>query len=143
LYVTINQQYYIEQGNNMSSKTDQLIAKALSTTSEDEAIACLRMARKHNTGGTTTQVANSNNTDWEEAARKYHKLAYKLQEDLKLANIQLRFYVDASIRHELDAKFAKRKAEIVSNDMKNRMVYGVVVLVLTVCVSFSIGHAIL
>lgn len=29
-------------------KTDQLLAKALSTSSEDEAIACLKMARKYN-----------------------------------------------------------------------------------------------
>lgn len=35
------------------STTDQLIAKAMSTTSEDEAIACLRMARKK--GGNVTQ----------------------------------------------------------------------------------------
>lgn len=35
------------------STTDQLIAKAMSTTSEDEAIACLRMARKK--GGKVTQ----------------------------------------------------------------------------------------
>lgn len=36
----------LDKGISMSSKTDQLIAKALSTTSEDEAIACLHMARK-------------------------------------------------------------------------------------------------
>lgn len=34
---------------------DQLLAKALSTTSEEEAIACLRMARKK--GTTTTSTA--------------------------------------------------------------------------------------
>ena len=35
-------------------KTEGLLAKALSTSSEDEAIACLRMARKR--GGTTPKV---------------------------------------------------------------------------------------
>ena len=127
----------------MSSKTDQLIAKALSTDSEDEAIACLRMARKHNTGGTYTQSTNSNSTDWETAARKYHKIAYDLQQELKAVKLSRQIYIDTSIRYELDAKFAKRKAEIVANDMKNRIVYGVYVLVITACVSFAIGHAIL
>ena len=127
----------------MSSKTDQLIAKALSTTSEDEAIACLRMARKHNTGGTTIQSTASAERDWEALARKYHKAAYELQEELKLVKIQRQIYADASIRHSLDATVAKRKAEIISNDMKTRIVYGVYVLVLTACVSFAIGHAIL
>lgn len=35
---------------------DQLIAKALSTTSEDEAIACLKMARKRGGKLTTTET---------------------------------------------------------------------------------------
>ena len=38
------------------SQIDQLLAKALSTTSEEEAIACLRMARKK--GGTYAPTSN-------------------------------------------------------------------------------------
>lgn len=40
--------------------TNQLIAKALSTTSEDEAIACLRMARKKGATIETTAPRNKN-----------------------------------------------------------------------------------
>lgn len=36
---------------------DQLIAKALSTTSEEEAIACLRMARKKGVKGSVSDTA--------------------------------------------------------------------------------------
>ena len=126
----------------MSSKTDQLIAKALSTTSEDEAIACLRMARKHNTGGTTIQSTASAERDWEALARKYHKAAYELQEELKLVKRQRQLYADSSARHSLDAKFAKRQADIVVKDLKNRIVYCVVMLVFAACTSFAIGYII-
>ena len=124
----------------MSSKTDQLIAKALSTTSEDEAIACLRMARKHNTGGGTTTQSTTSNNDWEAAARKYNKRAYELQEELKVVKIQRQIYADSSARHSLDAKFAKRQADIAIKDLKNRIVRGVVILVFAACTSFAIGY---
>jgi hypothetical protein len=132
----------LDKGISMSSKTDQLIAKALSTTSEDEAIACLRMARKHNTGGASTQSTTSNTTDWEASARKYHKLAYKLQEDLKLANIQMRFYADSSARHALDAKFAKRNAAIAARSSQARVVVGIILMLFAASVSFVIGYSI-
>lgn len=73
----------------MASKTDMLIAKALSTTSEDEAIACLRMARKQGTSATTTTTGKSAD-EWEALARKYHKIAYDNQEDLKRVKAALK-----------------------------------------------------
>ena len=73
----------------MASKTDMLIAKALSTTSEDEAIACLRMARKQGDTATTTTTSKSAD-EWEALARKYHKIAYDNQEDLKRTKAALK-----------------------------------------------------
>lgn len=73
----------------MASKTDLLIAKALSTDSEDEAIACLKMARKQGTGLTTTAPSKSAE-EWEALARKYHKIAYDNQEDLKRVKAALK-----------------------------------------------------
>ena len=64
------------------SKVDQLLAKALSTTSEDEAIACLRMARKQpGVEKTTTKQADAN-IDWYAKAEQYYKLAKDLQYSL-------------------------------------------------------------
>lgn len=41
------------------NNVNQLLSKAMSTTNEEEAIACFRMARKRN-GGKTLQLDNSN-----------------------------------------------------------------------------------
>lgn len=73
----------------MASKTDLLIAKALSTDSEDEAIACLKMARKQGASHTTV-TTNKSTQDWEALARKYHKIAYENQEDLKRTKAALK-----------------------------------------------------
>lgn len=45
----------------MMTKTEELLAKALSTSSEEEAIACLRMARKR--GGTIDAQSNQVSPD--------------------------------------------------------------------------------
>lgn len=73
----------------MASKTDLLIAKALSTDSEDEAIACLKMARKQGSSLTTT-VPSKSAEEWEALARKYHKIAYDNQENLKRVKTALK-----------------------------------------------------
>lgn len=52
----------------MTASANQLIAKALSTTSEDEAIACLRMARKRGArmvGDTSTKASSHSQSDIE------------------------------------------------------------------------------
>lgn len=57
---------------------DQLIAKALSTTSEEEAIACLRMARKKGGKLNTTSAKLVNGKDinwWVMVATEWHKKA--------------------------------------------------------------------
>jgi hypothetical protein len=63
------------------STTNQLIAKAMSTTSEDEAIACLRMARKK--GGKVTQ---SFDTKVEEVTYNGHTAKYWYEKALAYYN---------------------------------------------------------
>lgn len=60
------------------SNVNQLLAKALSTTSEEEAIACLRMARKKN-GGATVQADNRDDAYWKNKAEYYYNLAIDWQ----------------------------------------------------------------
>lgn len=72
---------------------DQLIAKALSTSSEDEAIACLRMARKK--GGkiiTTSSVQTLNGQDintWARTAKYYHNLAVQHERKARELKVKL------------------------------------------------------
>lgn len=83
------------------STADQLIAKAMSTTSEDEAIACLRMARKK--GGYVTknssqqvgEVTYNGHTAkyWYEKALAYYK--YYQQTGNSLDNRTLKYAYDS------------------------------------------------
>lgn len=66
------------------SKVDQLLAKALSTTSEDEAIACLRMARKQPSAEKSSANPDTN-VDWYAKAVHYYKLSKDLQYNLNKA----------------------------------------------------------
>lgn len=62
------------------SKVNQLLEKAISTSSEEEAVSCLRMARKHHKGGSVSVSANSASDGksaqyWKEQAHRYFNLA--------------------------------------------------------------------
>lgn len=62
------------------SKVNQLLEKAISTSSEEEAVSCLRMARKHHKGETVSVSYNNpsepNHTQyWKMQAHKYFNLA--------------------------------------------------------------------
>lgn len=68
------------------SKVNQLLAMAMSTTSEDEAIACLRMARKQ--GGTVQLDNKTEDKDtkyWRDKANHYYNMAVTLNGQLKMA----------------------------------------------------------
>lgn len=53
------------------SKVNKLLAKALSTSSEEEALSALRLARKNYKGGEVDADSDS----WKEKARELHKAA--------------------------------------------------------------------
>lgn len=61
------------------TKVNQLLEKALSTQSEEEAISCLRLARKRHTGDTVsvkpTAAEQSKELYWREQAEKYFRVA--------------------------------------------------------------------
>lgn len=59
------------------SQVNQLLAKAMSTVSEDEAIACLRMARKK--GNTVEQLDTKDSVYWKDKAKEYYNSAVSLQ----------------------------------------------------------------
>ena len=55
---------------------NQLLEKALSTSSEEEAIACLRMARKRKVGSTDVKVESTKSDDfWKKSAVEWNKAA--------------------------------------------------------------------
>lgn len=63
------------------TKVNQLLEKALSTSSEDEAISCLRLARKRHTGETvsvspsTASSKFNDGVDWKKETYKYYNIA--------------------------------------------------------------------
>lgn len=61
------------------SQVEQLIKKALSTTSDDEAVACLKQARKR-FKGEAVEVDADKEAGYEQLARKYHRIAYQHQQ---------------------------------------------------------------
>jgi hypothetical protein len=58
----------------MSDQVNHLLTKALSTESMDEAISCLRMARKKNKDKGTVKT-NAGGKDWKSLAEKYYRIA--------------------------------------------------------------------
>ncbi len=75
------------------SQVEQLIKKALSTTSDDEAIACLKQARKRYKGE-TVDVDPEKEAGYKELARKYHGIAYRNQEAAKMLQRELQWMHD-------------------------------------------------
>jgi nitrogen fixation/metabolism regulation signal transduction histidine kinase len=61
------------------TKVNQLLEKALSTQSEEEAISCLRLARKRHTGEAvdvrSSAAEQSKELYWREQAEKYFRIA--------------------------------------------------------------------
>ncbi len=85
------------------SNVEQLLAKAMSTTSEDEAIACLRMARKRNLG---TAASTEYSADyWKQKAEQYYKIAKENQ----LAYRSIQSSVTYWQRRWNDTEFANTK----------------------------------
>lgn len=86
------------------SKVNQLLEKAISTSSEEEAVSCLRMARKHHKGGSVS-VSTSSTSDgksaqyWKEQALRLarHQADYLGRYNTALVeNTKLRREVNAA-----------------------------------------------
>lgn len=77
------------------SNINQLLAKALSTTSEDEAVSCLRMARKKGKTLDTEVGGDYNGHDakyWYEKAASFYKALKETGDNLEEAKTYRRMY---------------------------------------------------
>lgn len=75
------------------TQIDQLLAKALSTSSEEEAIACLRMARKKGSTHTATskpKTAHDSSTYSGHTAKEWCDISIRLKQE---SNKLLTYYV--------------------------------------------------
>ena len=78
------------------TKVNQLLEKALSTQSEEEAISCLRLARKRHTGEAvsagTSAAVRSQELYWREQAEKYFRISQKYeQKATKYTNLAVEY----------------------------------------------------
>lgn len=81
------------------SQVEKLVAKALSTSSEEEALAALRIARKKYTGGS---VPVSSPHNWEALARQYHGIAVDRDGRLKSSNDRAQYFMDEMTKAQLE-----------------------------------------
>lgn len=84
------------------STVNQLLSKAMSTTSEDEAIACLRMARKRENAGNIDAQVDDKHKDksaeyWYKKAELYYKKAKEAADKLNAATSHVQVII-ASLR---------------------------------------------
>ena len=103
------------------SQVEQLIKKALSTTSDDEAIACLKQARKRYKGeAVDVDVDPEKEAGYKELARKYHSLAYRNQETAKMLKQELD-YMTHTVRQWMDLHTkARQRADRAESTLKGQ-----------------------
>lgn len=105
------------------SNINQLLAKALSTSSEDEAIACLRMARKKGgrleDSGAPAEYHGHDAKYWYDKAAMYYMKAKEKYDGLTQQKLLFKMYVserDDAIKlrrekHTLDEEIRKLKSQ--------------------------------
>lgn len=80
------------------TKVNQLLEKALSTQSEEEAISCLRLARKRHTGEAVsvkpTVAEQSKELYWREQAEKYFLMAQGYDKQATISRRLAAEYID-------------------------------------------------
>lgn len=103
------------------SKVDKLIAKALSTSSEDEAIAALRFARKQHNGEYASKVEDTvskkSYNELREQALKLQKLAQKYKEDSIHNNRQAMYYFERF--NNVSVQLSELKLKNISQRQRN------------------------
>ncbi len=112
------------------SKVNQLLAKAMSTSSEDEAIACLRMARKQGSG---TFKAEPDQKD-----TSLEKLRADLLKAVNAAQTWANLYgneVEAKRRYQRQhAEMQKVFKQYLASRTKKRIIVGILIIV-----AFALG----
>jgi ribosomal protein S6 len=99
------------------SQVEQLIRKALSTTSDDEAVACLKQARKRY-NGQTVDVDPTQDAGYEQLARKYHGIAYRNQQAVQMLRRELDYMNDTVIRWMTMHREATDRVRSVERNLK-------------------------
>lgn len=99
------------------SQVEQLIRKALSTTSDDEAVACLKQARKRYTGQ-TVDVDPKQDAGYEQLARKYHGIAYRNQQAAQMLRRELDYMNDTLLRWMTMHREATDRVRSVERNLK-------------------------
>ena len=99
------------------SQVEQLIRKALSTTSDDEAVACLKQARKRYTGQ-TVDVDPKQDAGYEQLARKYHGIAYRNQQAAQMLRRELDYMNDTVLRWMTMHREATDRVRSVERNLK-------------------------
>lgn len=126
------------------SQVEQLIKKALSTTSDDEAVACLKQARKR-FKGETVDVDADKEAGYEQLARKYHRIAYQHQQTAQHLRRELDYMTNTLTRwigmQEASAKRArdaerKLDKEKTTNIVLKLMLFGTLPIMLMLVVLF-------
>ena len=111
------------------SNVKQLLAKAMSTSSEDEAIACLRMARKKSNsldlGSGSVEYKGKTAEYWYDKANMYYQEAKK-RSDTKVglsAEEQVRLYQMYQNSEKENVKLCEKYVEIRSenSDLKRKL----------------------
>lgn len=126
------------------SQVEQLIRKALSTTSEEEAAACLKQARKRFKGETVdVDPGAEKRTDYEELARKYHGMAYRNQQEVQRLRSQLSSIADVSTHYmnryiEIQKKLTKVEVQSINKDRTNALLKTVIAVLATFLVLFIV-----
>lgn len=127
----------------MANNINQLLAKAMSTTSEEEAMSCLRMARKKGksfddgaSSSTSSSLYNGQNAKyWYDKANHYYQEAKKRDGDLTREQQQhlWRMYRDAyrdAEKMAVDARMNNNKLLQQIERLKHKQPVGLIVAVL-------------
>ena len=95
------------------SQVNQLLAKAMSTASEDEAIACLRMARKK--GKTADPVDTKDAEYWKNKAKEYYDHAIGYQRLYRSSSQSVSYWQNrVTDRDATERKLRRDKTELSS-----------------------------
>jgi hypothetical protein len=98
------------------STVDQLLAKAMSTPSEDEAIACLRMARKR---GIQPSVQPTHDIAyWKKKATEYYDAAISIQKTCRSAIASQELWK----KHYQDAVRDRNLLKKEKDQLKNKLI---------------------
>lgn len=115
------------------SKIDQLLAKAMSTSSEDEAISCLRMARKQ--GSSTSYKSNI------EEDPSLEKIKADLRKAVSAAQTWANMYGSEA---EAKRKYQRQNTELnkILKDVNDRKTRDKFIIAVLLVLAFTLGATI-